>query len=252
MNHYLEFEKKFGKDAISKLLDSPDKGIVLSCLINDEEIFSNLSKYNIDSFKIFFKNPKTLDKILNGELSDSLYSTLTKVTSENKSINISFNSEITKDKNLYDFYRNSLSSFLQYGFDFDFGYKNSINMRTGISGEAYIYELLSSSGKYKSVKWNMLDNSGLGVDFEYNGKIYKIHCDGSHYDILVETFDGRKIYVEVKSTKYNFYNKVPFYISQKQIEKMKQIELPNEYVLTIVFNVMSQPKHFFMTLRKSI
>ena len=206
----------------------------------------------MDSFKIFFKNPKTLNSILNGELSDNSYSASSKVTSENKSINISFNSEITKDKVLLNFYQNSLPSFLQYAGDFDFGNDNSANIRTGINGEAYIYELLSSSGKYKSVKWNMLDNSELGVDFEYNGKIYKIHCDGSHYDILVETFDGRKIYVEVKSTKYNFYNKVPFYISQKQIEKMKQIELPNEYVLTIVFNVMNQPKHFFMTLRKSI
>ena len=98
----------------------------------------------------------------------------------------------------------------------------------------------------------MLDNTGQGQDFEYNGKNYKIHSDGSHYDILVETFDGRKIYVEVKSTKNKFNNKVPFYLSLNQIAKMEKIEFPNEYVLAIVFNVMSQPKHFFMTLRKEI
>ena len=255
INHYLKFEKKFGKDAISKILDNPDKEKLLSGLINDEELFNNFSKYNIDSLKIFFKNPKTLNRILNGELSDSSdssYSTQTKVISENKSINSSFNSEIIEDKPLYDFYRNSLPSFLQYAGDFDFGNENSMNIRIGIIGEAYIYELLSSSGKYKSVKWNMLDNTGQGEDFEYNGKHYKIHSDGSQYDILVETFDGRKIYVEVKSTKNKFNNKVPFYLSLNQIEKMEQIEFPNEYVLAIVFNVMIQPKHFFMILKKNI
>ena len=252
INKYLEFEKKYGKDAISKLLDSSDKEKIVSDLIKDEELLNNLSKYNIDSFKIFFKNPKTLNGILNGEISDNLYSSSSKITSENKSINISFNSEITKDKVLFNFFQNSLPSFLQYAGDFDFGNENSVNKRTGVSGEAYIYELLSNSGKYKSVKWNMLGNTGQGEDFEYNGKLYKIHCDGSQYDILVETFEGRKIYVEVKSTKNKFNNKVPFYLSLKQIEKMKQIDFPNEYVLAIVFNVMSQPKHFFMTLKNNI
>ena len=98
----------------------------------------------------------------------------------------------------------------------------------------------------------MIDNTGQGEDFEYNGKYYKIHSDCSQYDILVEAFDGRKIYVEVKSTKNKFNNKVPFYLSRSQIKKMEQIGLPNEYVLAIVFNVMSQPKHFFMTLKRNI
>ena len=252
MNHYLEFEKKFGKDAISKILDSPNKEKLLSSLINDEELFNNFSKYNIDSFKILFKNPKTLNRILNGELSDSFYEPSTKVTSENKSINISFNSAIIENKPLFNFFQNSLPSFLEYAGDFYFGNENSVNIRIGIIGEAYIYELLSNSVKYKSLKWNMLDNNGKGEDFEYNGKHYKIHYNGSQYDILVETFEGRKIYVEVKSTKNKFNSKVPFYLSLNQIEKMEQIEYPNEYVLAIVFNVMIQPKHFFMTLKKNI
>jgi len=250
INQYKEFEKKFGKDGISKILENSRKEKFVSDLIKDEELFNNFSKYNMDSYKIFFKNPETLNRILNGELSDNSYSTSSKVTSENKSINISFNSEITKDKPLLTFYRNSLPSFLQYADDFDFGNEKSVNKDSGISGEAYIYEILSSSGKYKSVIWNMLDNSELGEDFEYNGKHYKIHNDGSYYDILVETFDGRKIYVEVKSSKNILSNKVPFYLSLNQIEKMEKIIFPNEYVLAIVFNVMCLPKHFFMTLKK--
>ena len=55
----------------------------------------------------------------------------------------------------------------------------------------------------------MLDNTGQGEDFEYSGKHYKIHSDGSQYDILVETFEdnapveqfkGDVIDVEVKET----------------------------------------------------
>ena len=98
----------------------------------------------------------------------------------------------------------------------------------------------------------MLDNTGQGEDFEYSGKHYKIHSGGSQYDILDETFEDRKIYVEVKFTKNKFNNKAPFYLSLNQIERMEQIELPNEYALEIVFNAMIQPKHFFITLKKNI
>ena len=53
INQYLKFEEKYGKDAISKLLNISDNEKIVSCLINDEELFNNFSKYNIDSFKIF-------------------------------------------------------------------------------------------------------------------------------------------------------------------------------------------------------
>ena len=33
---------------------------------------------------------------------------------------------------------------------------------------------------------------------------------------------------------------------------MKKIEYPDEYVLALVFNVMNNPVHFFMTLRNDI
>ena len=147
---------------------------------------------------------------------------------------------------------------IKYTDDFDFtssiNSNNPINRRTGISGEAYIYELLKKSGKFKKVKWNMLSKTGNGENFEYKGKNYKINLDNSHYDILVKTYDDCKIYIEVKSTKHKFEdkNKIPFFISHKQIEIMEKTEYPNEYILAIVFDVMSNPNHFFMTLRKNI
>ena len=244
INQNIKLEEKFENEETSKLLNNPDKEKFLSDLIKDEEFYNIFSKYNINSIKKLLKNPKKLNRILNGEFSDDSYNISSKIKNEDEIFNISFNSEITNNKPLLDFYIDSLPQFLEYADDFDFGSSNH-NKIIGTSGETYIYELLSNS-------WNMLDNTGHGEDFEYNGKYYKIHNDFSHYDILVETFDGRKIYVEVKSTNNNFNKRVPFYLGKKQIKTMEQTELPNEYALAIVFEVMGQPKHFFMTLRKNI
>jgi len=97
----------------------------VSNLINNEELYNYFSKYNIDSLKTVFNNQNILNSILKGELTDKnykpnsnedpSYSASSKITSENKSINISFNSEITKDKTLYDFFQNSMSPILQFG-----------------------------------------------------------------------------------------------------------------------------------------
>lgn len=182
-------------------------------------------------------------QISNAINNENLLNNITKY--DDKSLN-------TKEENALNFFKNSISQFLKYGNDFDFddNYENPLNLKTGITGEAYIYELLCNSNEYKNVKWNMI-NEENGEDFEYNGKIYKIKPDGAHYDILVETKDGQELYIEVKSTKYEFGNKVPFYLSQKQIEKMNNVKSPNEYVIAIVFDALTKPKHFFMTLRKN-
>ena len=166
-----------------------------------------------------------------------------------KSIKVSCNPDLISDENTFNFYKSAFSDILSYGDDFDF--ENPINRRTGISGEAYIYELLLNSGKYKSVKWLMLDETGKGLLFEYKGKTYNIVPDYSHYDILVETYDNQKLYIEVKSTKGEFGNKVPFFISKKQIEMMESTKSPDKYILAVVFDVMYNPKHFFMVLSDS-
>ena len=97
----------------------------------------------------------------------------------------------------------------------------------------------------------MLDETGKGLLFEYKGKTYNIVPDYSHYDILVETYDNQKLYIEVKSTQGEFGNKVPFFISKKQIEMMESTKSPDKYILAVVFDVMYNPKHFFMVLSDS-
>jgi len=150
-------------------------------------------------------------------------------------------------------------SFIRNVFRVRFFHKNRISTRvvtrknTGILGEAYIYELLLNSGKFKTVKWNMLNSSGTGNReiFMFHKNIYFISpSNGKHYDIFAETFNNKKIYIEVKSTRAEYGSKIPFYISKKQIEMMKRTHPPNEYLLAIVFDVYENPKHFFMTLKK--
>ena len=172
------------------------------------------------------------------------------IDKNSKSITIPLNSDLANNNKVLNFYKSTFNQIIEYKNDFDFG--NPLNKKSGISGEAYIYELLLSSGNYKRVKWQMLSEDCSGETFEYNGKIYNIKPDDSHYDILVETYDNHKIYIEVKSTKKKFGKKVPFYLSQKQIEMISSIKSSDKYVLAVVFDVNIQPKHFFMVLNDNL
>ena len=269
-NNYFELEKILGKNTISTLLNKTSSKKNLIDLINNEEIYNNFCKYDINDFNKLFNHPNILKSIINGELSDTNYK------SDNKNLNwssyckpleiskgtniITLNNEIVKSENTINFFRIALKPMIKFGDDFDFtssiNSNNPINRRTEITGEAYIYELFKNSGKFKKVKWNILSETGNGEIFEYKVKNYKINLDldNLHYDILVEEYDGSKIYIKVKSTKYKLEdnNKIPFFISHKQIETMENIEYPNKYILAIVFDVMSNPNHFFITLRKYI
>ena len=223
-----------------------------------------LTNYDINSNKLI-ENQVSIKKIISAELNDSNYKSNTiihgssfnnpsEIEIGDKKISIAF-SKFTNNE--INHLTNILYPHMTYGYDFDLGgkinFENPINKRTGICGEAYIYELLKNTGKYKNVKWNMLSKNGVGEKFEFGGKVYNILNDYSDHDILVETYDGRIIYIEVKSTKYKFENnkKVPFYLSRNQINKMRNSNA-NEYILAIVFDIMSKPEHFFMTLRSEV
>jgi len=225
---------------------------------NIEKLKELFSKYKVDEIYEIMKN---LNSSLTNKNNKSMitheevhhsssYSEpiIIKSNETDKSISVAFNSSITETERIY--YEDTFNDFMRYYDDFD------INKKTGYSGEAYIYELLCQSNLFKRVKWEMLIEDGRGGQpFEYNGKIYHINpSDRSHHDILAETEDGREFYFEVKSTRHEYSNnKVPIYLSRMQIDSMKNVSFPNEYILAVVFDVMSAcPKHFFMTLRENI
>ncbi|ORX79571.1 hypothetical protein BCR32DRAFT_300799 [Anaeromyces robustus] len=188
---------------------------------------------------------KYLEFSKNNQSSNNTSTTI--VCSGSRSIQVTYNSEMDSyEKKIYNEVFNTI---IKYGNDF---YFENPNEEVGITGEAYIYELLLDSQKFKKVTWKMMNENGR--PFRYNGKIYRILPDGSHYDIEVETFSNYKYFIEVKSTRYKLgNNKVPFLISRSQINMMELTKKPNNYILAIVFDVMSvRPSHFFLTMNKNI
>lgn len=242
-----------------------NKDNIILNVIYDKETRKNLANlgksYGGNAIPKILENPKMMNLILSGKLKDDNYQIIFNslgeqklnlneqiiITDDSKKVSLAFNSDSISPEQA-DFCKNTFNNIINFGDDFDF--ENPVNRRTGNCGEAYIYELLLNSSKYKNVIWKMLNKEGKGELLEYNGKKYYINPDGSHYDIVVETFQGEEFFIEVKSTRHEFGNKVPFYISKKQIEMMKSVKFPNKYILAVVFNVMDNPKTLFYVSKK--
>ncbi|OUM58403.1 hypothetical protein PIROE2DRAFT_16332 [Piromyces sp. E2] len=265
------FEDAYGKEAFNKLLENPEivnkivKGDLSDTKYHTEiEYLQSLErKYGDGIITKLMKNKNILQMLDNDEITDDInessqnnkavvkhddtFSEPTIISDSDgcNQISISFRSTIRSNNETMNFYKEYI------GYLFNNG-NNSVNRRTGRCGEAYIYEYLCNTGLYKNVTWNMLSSDGQGELLEYNNKEYRIIQDGAHHDIVVETNDNRKIYIEVKSTRYSFGNKVPFFLSEQQIYEMQKTLPPNEYLLAIVFDVMNHPKHFFMSLKNKI
>lgn len=86
---------------------------------------------------------------------------------------------------------------------------------TGYIGEAFVYEEMKKSKKFKFVKWLALSDVKTSISIELNGKTYYINEQGGHYDIYAEDQKNKKYYVEVKSTNKS-YGKLCFLVSQFQ------------------------------------
>jgi len=243
---YFKTISEIEKEKLFSYTYEKKSNITVDVIIDEQarETLVNIrNEYNDDEVKQLITNSNKIKKIIKDmEFSNYESSQSSVIGSGSKSIKITYGSGMDHSK-----YDSLFESFIRYG---DFYFENK-NEETGIIGEAYIYELLRDSGKFKNVIWKMEDNYN-GRRFRYNGTTYYIRPDGSHYDIEVETFNNCRFYIEVKSTKYELGNKVPFFISKKQIDMMKLTEYPNKYILAIVFNAMSNPSHFFMTMDEDI
>eukprot|EP00833_Pecoramyces_ruminatium_P003026 jgi/Orpsp1_1/1177058/evm.model.c7180000060037.1 len=229
-----ELGNKYGSNAIPKLLNNPKiiDRIVNGKLSDDNFNFKLEEMYGSDGISILLENPEIVQNIIKGKLSD-------------KNCKTPSNDVMNESSCGSPYIVRSGSENIKVS------YNSKISSKIGIIGEAYIYELLRDSGKFKNVTWKMLNDNGR--NFSYDGKNYKILRDGSHYDIEVEIFNDNKIYIEVKSTKYEFgNNKIPFFLSKTQIDMMEITKNPDKYILAVVFNTLTNPKHFFMEMRNNI
>jgi len=291
-NCMIEILEKYGSNIFNNLTNCPETlKLILNNELNDENIkyyinneddeinrtgvsgsikkFNKNSriiseKYDDDTINAIINNPTVVNMVKNNKLSDkNLEYLINKETGELK--NITKNSILIGEKYDDDTIGRILNNpgfvnlmkndnFVDtYEYFYDFFNQNE---KTGYRGEAYIYELLEElrrTGQIKSVEWKTLSKTGQGKELEFRGKTYYLIPDGSHYDIVVETNNNHKIYIEVKTTSREYNGKkVPFFLSQKQIETMNEINYPNEYILAIVFDINNSPEHFFMNLKNSI
>ena len=236
-----------------------NKDSIILNVIYDKQARKNMTEfgkaYGIEIIPILLKNPNVIKSIIKGELSDSNYKTNNCDLNcnekqikmeESKIFKVSYDLDKILDENSINFYNVTCRDILNFGNDFDFELPENKKIR--ICGEAYIYELLLNSKKYKKVKWNHLSETLIGEPFEYNGKKYKIVPCFSDYNILVESFDNHKLYIEVKTSENKFSNRVHSFICKRQMEKMKSTKPPDKYILALVFNIRNKPDHFFVAL----
>ncbi|ORX42552.1 hypothetical protein BCR36DRAFT_253372, partial [Piromyces finnis] len=248
MNENLEDNSDLIK--LFEVLITCDKFTIKKIIENAEYLdMFTYGKLNINNYMSFKMNKTKI-------VSTSIEGSITQFTKSSEKYDEETINKILNNPNIIDMIR---SNELNDSILKDYKYYHDLfttNEKTGYSGEAYIYELLMNLlrlGQLKSVEWKTLSKNGCGTKLDYHGKTYYLSPDGAHYDIVVETNNGRKIYIEVKSTKHSYNeNKVPFFLSQKQIDMMNDIKYPNEYILAIVFDVFCNPKHFFMSLRNNV
>ena len=258
-NYFESIEEEKIKDLFPFVISKKEQ-IILNVIYDKKtrkDITELVQNYGTDAIEKMLKNPELSKLIVTGELNDDIYKKILEknnseiiINDNAKKINLEFSSDSIPNENVI-FFKSSFNNILSYGNELDF--TNKINKQNGIRGEAYIYELLKNSCNYKTVTWKMLNEYVGGELFEYNGKKYYINSsEGSPYDIVVETYQGNKYYIEVKSTKNQFGNKVPFYLSQNQIETMRSVKNPDKYILAVVYDVINNPRHFFMCLNDNI
>jgi len=258
-NYFESIEEEKIKDLFPFIISKKEQ-IILNVIYDKKtrkDITELVQNYGTDAIEKMLKNPELSKLIVTGKLNDDIYKKILEknnseiiINDNAKKINLEFSSDSIPNENVI-FFKSSFNNILSYGNELDF--TNKINKQNGIRGEAYIYELLKNSCNYKTVTWKMLNEYVGGELFEYNGKKYYINSsEGSPYDIVVETYQGNKYYIEVKSTKNQFGNKVPFYLSQNQIETMRSVKNPDKYILAVVYDVINNPRHFFMCLSDNI
>ena len=107
------------------------------------------------------------------------------------------------------------------------------------------------SGNFKNVIWE--HKSEVPTDFEivdYEGKSHYIQDNYSKYDLTVETNDGNKIYIEVKSTRTSIEqaDTIALPISSREWKFVNEINKTEKYCLARVFDVENNPEGHYLSL----
>lgn len=125
------------------------------------------------------------------------------------------------------------------------------NFENGYKGEAYIYSQLIKSGNFKNIIWEhqSIEPTEMKIT-DYEGNTHYIKENYSKYDLIIETYDCNKIYIEVKSTRTSIEeaDKIALPISSREWKFVSQISKNEKYYLARVFNVENNPEGHFLSL----
>ena len=125
------------------------------------------------------------------------------------------------------------------------------NYENGYKGEAYIYSLLKKSEHFKNVTWVHQSETPTNYRItDYEGNNYYIREDYGKYDLIAENMHGKKIYVEVKSTRTSIdeADTIALPISSREWKYVNQINENDKYCLARVFDVERNPEGHFLSV----
>lgn len=125
----------------------------------------------------------------------------------------------------------------------------------GDKGECYVYELLCKQFEDSNIKWSnyaAADNSDRIVKF--NGRDYRLITTSHDFDFIV-SYNGKTIYIEVKTTVGNIENSKDFPLIFETKEWAWIENNPNKdslYYIVRVFDIEGTPKAYFLKQSLSI
>ena len=125
------------------------------------------------------------------------------------------------------------------------------NYENGYKGEAYIYSQLKKSGQFQNISWEHKSEVPTDIQIvDYEGESHFIKENYSKYDLIVETNEGAKIYIEVKSTRTSLADAdtIALPISSREWKYVNQINVNDKYYLARVFNVENNPEGHYLSL----
>lgn len=125
------------------------------------------------------------------------------------------------------------------------------NRENSYKGEAYIYSQLIKSDHFKNVIWEQksVEPTELTI-IDYENNSHYIKKNYNDYDLIAETHEGNRIYIEVKSTRTSIQevDRIAIPISSREWKFVNQISINDKYCLARVFDVENEPQGYYLSI----
>lgn len=125
----------------------------------------------------------------------------------------------------------------------------------GDKGECYVYEILCKYFDSSKIKWsNFAPNDYNARLVKFNGKTYRLTTTSHDFDFIV-FHNGKRIYLEVKTTVGNIKNSkdFPLIFETKEWEWIDQNQNTGDsHYIVRVFDIEGSPKVYFLSIKTAL